>query len=193
MIQESVTFEDLDGNDVTETFYFHLSKIEMVEREVTADGGSLVDLLEKIVEEKDNAQLFHHFKEFIAKAVGTRAADGRRFIKTQELTDYFIQSDAYSELAIKLMSDENYSAKFISEVVPRSIRENLPEAKKMVLQGVPVEIVELPQPPRVEPPANVSALGVREQVEKEVLQPVAEQLNSMTLEQLKAALAAREQ
>lgn len=193
MIQESVTFEDLDGNDVTETFYFHLSKIEMVEREVTADGGSLVDLLEKIVEEKDNAQLFHHFKEFIAKAVGTRAADGRRFIKTQELTDYFIQSDAYSELAIKLMSDENYSAKFISEVVPRSIRENLPEAKKMVLQGVPVEIVELPQPPRVDPPANVSALGVREQVEKEVLQPVAEQLNSMTLEQLKAALAAREQ
>lgn len=193
MIQENITFEDLDGNDVTETFYFHLSKIEMVEREVTADGGSLVDLLEKIVAEKDNAQLFYHFKEFIAKAVGRRGENNRSFIKTQEMTDYFTQSDAYSELAIKLMSDEGYAGKFISEVVPRSIRENLPDAKKMVLQGAPMETVELPQPPRDIPtdtPA-VSPLGIT-QVEEQVLKPVADQINSMTLEQLRAALAAKE-
>ncbi len=39
MLKKTITYEDFDGNQVTEDHFFHLSKADLVEMEVSQKGG----------------------------------------------------------------------------------------------------------------------------------------------------------
>ena len=39
MLKQEITYTDLDGKKITETFYFHLSKMEVLELEQEFPGG----------------------------------------------------------------------------------------------------------------------------------------------------------
>ena len=95
MLKKNIKYVDYDGNDRAEDFYFNLNKAEIVELELGTTGG-LTKTLEKIVQEKDNKRIVEYFKAIILKAYGEKSADGRRFIKSQELRDSFEQTEAYS-------------------------------------------------------------------------------------------------
>lgn len=129
MLKKTITFEDLDGNQITEDFYFHLSKSELVELETSTKLG-LSETLQAIVKEEDHHKLVEHFKKIILAAYGVRSEDGRRFIKSQELRDSFEQTDAYSELFIELATQAEAGAAFINGIVPSSISKAVAEAEK---------------------------------------------------------------
>ena len=57
-------------------------------------------------------------KELILKAYGVKSPDGRRFIKSQELSDEFAQTEAYSELFMELAQDAEKAAEFVNGIVP---------------------------------------------------------------------------
>lgn len=121
MIKKTITFEDLDGNVLVEDFYFHLSKADIAEMELSRKGG-LTEYLNKIVAEEDGAKLVEMFKDLLTKTVGKRSEDGRRFIKTQEITDEFVQSDAYSEMFIELATNAEQASAFVNGIVPSSMQ-----------------------------------------------------------------------
>jgi hypothetical protein len=121
MLKKTITFEDLDGNTVTEDFYFHLSKADLVELEVTADGNSMELMVQRIAKANDGRGIIDTFKKIILMSVGERSEDGRRFIKTQEIRDAFEQSEAYSELFLELATNAQAGIDFISGVVPKSL------------------------------------------------------------------------
>lgn len=128
MLKKTMTYIDYDGNERTEDFYFHLSKAELMEMEVGTAGG-LTKMLTKIVAEKDNKLIIEHFKNLVLKSYGEKSPDGRRFIKSAELSDAFSQTEAYSEIFMELATNAEAAAKFVNGIVPNNMAEQLTTKK----------------------------------------------------------------
>ena len=67
--------------------------------------------------EKEVAALF---EQLIKMSYGEKSPDGKRFIKSEELTEAFCQTEAYTELLLELMGDDSATAvaEFIKGVMP---------------------------------------------------------------------------
>ena len=59
------------------------------------------------------------FKELVLKAYGEKSPDGKRFIKSDELSTAFAQTEAYSELFMKLATDDKAAADFVNGIIPK--------------------------------------------------------------------------
>lgn len=116
------TIEYTDYNDVKrkEDFYFNLTKAEIMEMELSTTGG-LAEMIQKIIGTQDTPQIIKIFKELVLKAYGEKSADGKRFIKNDEIRDGFAQTEAYSELFIELATDANAAAAFVNGIVPKDL------------------------------------------------------------------------
>ena len=131
MLTKTITYTDYDGTERTEKFYFNLTEAELVEMEVSATGG-LTRYIEKILEGKDGAKIMGVFKDLLFKAYGEKSADGRRFIKSEELSMAFSQTEAYNKLFMELCTDDKAAAAFVNGIIPvgarSSAQPSLPEA-----------------------------------------------------------------
>lgn len=116
------TIEYTDYNDVKrkEDFYFNLTKAEIMEMELSTTGG-LAEMIQKIIDTQDTPQIIKLFKELVLKAYGEKSADGKRFIKNDEIRDGFAQTEAYSELFMELATDANAAAAFVNGIVPKDL------------------------------------------------------------------------
>ena len=117
MLKKKITYEDYDGNQRTEDFYFNLNKAELTEMEMSHDGG-LIKMIENIVAAQDNKRVIEVFKDLILRAHGEKSPDGKRFKKSQEISDAFAQSEAYSVMFMELATDEKAAADFVNGIVP---------------------------------------------------------------------------
>jgi hypothetical protein len=125
VLKKAITYEDFNGETVTEDFYFNLSRAELVELETSHKGG-LAESIKKIVEDEDGAAIIAEFKKIVLKAYGYRSSDGRRFIKNQDLRDEFESTEAYSVLFMEMVTDAEAAAKFINGVVPQGVTNQDP-------------------------------------------------------------------
>lgn len=130
MLKKSITYVDYDGNERTEDKYFNLSKAELMEMQLSENGG-LDKVLEKMIAEQDNAKLVELFKKIITLSYGEKSIDGKRFIKKPELTEEFLQTEAYSVLFMELITSTEAVAEFIKGVLPKDLQE---EAAKIDAQ-----------------------------------------------------------
>lgn len=117
MIKKTITYEDYNGVNRTEDFYFNLSKAEVVEMEMSTTGG-LAEMIKRIVATQDQPAIIKIFKDLILKAYGEKSADGKRFIKSEDLAIAFSQTEAYSILFMELATDADAAAKFVNGIVP---------------------------------------------------------------------------
>lgn len=117
MIKKTITYEDFDGNERTEDFYFNLSKAEVTEMEMMEEGG-MVKKLQTLIDSQDSKRLIETFKDIILKAYGEKSLDGRKFMKSPEITQDFQSTQAYSELFMELAFDAKAAAAFINGVIP---------------------------------------------------------------------------
>lgn len=143
MLKKTITYEDYNGDSITEDFYFNLSRAELIEMEVSEKDG-FADTLRAIVKAGDGKEIIGHFKKLILAAYGQKSADGKRFIKTQELRDEFEQSEAYSELFMELATDAQAAADFMNAVVPAGIQPQLESQEPLSNQTPTVETTEAP-------------------------------------------------
>ena len=120
MLKKTVTYVDYNGVERTEDFYFNLSKAEVTEMELSVEGG-FSKMLEEIVKSNDNARILELFKEMVLKAYGEKSADGRRFVKSKELSEAFSQTEAYSENFMELAMDEKAAAAFVNGIMPANL------------------------------------------------------------------------
>lgn len=129
MIKKTVTYTDYNGVERTENFYFNLSKAEVMEMEMGTEGG-MAESIQKIVDAKDVPAIIRVFKDLVLKAYGVKSDDGRRFIKSKELSESFAQTEAYSEIFMELATDADAAAKFINGIIPGDLSQKaaLPNA-----------------------------------------------------------------
>lgn len=123
MLKKTITYTDYDGLERTEEFRFNLTKAELMDMELTT-VGTFSKLMQKIIDEKDMVRLAKYFKELILKSYGVKSDDGKRFIKSPELSEAFSQTEAYSELYMELLGNSEYAVKFIQEVMPKDLDQS---------------------------------------------------------------------
>jgi hypothetical protein len=121
MLKREITYEDFNGDTVTDTFYFNLSKAELIEMEVEYEHGGFAKFLQRIIDTKDNKELVKQFKEIILMSYGQKSDDGKRFIKSDVMRDEFVQSAAYTELFMELSSDDQAAVIFLSGILPKDM------------------------------------------------------------------------
>lgn len=119
MLKKTITYTDYNGEERTEDFYFNLSEAEVLEMEMGTTGG-WTEMVTKIINAKDHATLVGIFKEVVLKAYGEKSPDGRRFIKSDEISTAFSQTEAYSKLFIELATDADAAAKFVNGITPEA-------------------------------------------------------------------------
>lgn len=139
MYKKTMTYEDYNGVTRTEDFYFNLSKAELLELELSTEGG-YEQLLSKIIKTKDQVKLIKIFKDLILMTYGEKSPDGRKFIKNDELREDFMQTEAYSDLFMLLASDDKEAAAFVNGIIPQSLRDqissdDLDKARKEIENG----------------------------------------------------------
>lgn len=122
MLKKKITYTDYNGTERTEDFYFNLTKAEITEMELGTSGG-LAEMIRKIVDAQDAPSIIRVFKDLILKAYGEKSPDGKRFIKSDEISTAFSQTEAYSQLFMELAMDSDAAAEFINGIVP-NMNEN---------------------------------------------------------------------
>lgn len=123
MLKKTITYTNFEGEQETKDFYFNLTKSDLAELEYSIPGG-FDSIRREITSQLSEGRviigaLLDAYKIIIAKAIGKRSTDGKRFKKTDEFRDEFMASDAYSELVLELMNVENEDkiTEFFSKVV----------------------------------------------------------------------------
>ena len=126
MFKKEIEYQDFNGQQRKEMFYFNLSKAELMEMELSTQAG-MEEMIKMLIATKDNAKIVQTFKDLILKSYGIKSEDGTRFIKTPELREAFEQSNAYSELFMEILSNTDAQVAFINGVVNGV---NVPEMKE---------------------------------------------------------------
>lgn len=116
MYKKTITYVDYDENERTEDFYFNLTQAEVMEMELSTSGG-MAEMIKGIVAAQDVPEIIKIFKRLILESYGKKSPDGKRFIKSDELTDEFKQTEAYSNLFMELAQDADAAAEFVNNVV----------------------------------------------------------------------------
>ena len=120
MLKKTVKYVDYNGVERTEDFYFNLSKAEVAEMEMSVEGGFSA-MLQELVNSKDNVRIVQIFKDMVLKAYGEKSPDGRRFVKSKEISEAFAQTEAYSEIFIELALNEEAAAAFVNGIMPANL------------------------------------------------------------------------
>lgn len=129
MITFTLEYQDFNGNPVKEDYSFHLSKAEAIELQFESSNGLDVDLTE-IMASDDKKRIFAAFKMLIGKTVGKKSEDGKRFIKSPEITKEFFESEAFSEFITRMMTDPDAATGFVVGVLPTDLGEQALEKIK---------------------------------------------------------------
>lgn len=127
MLKETITYEDYNGTSRTEDFYFNLTEAELMEMEMSMNGG-LAEMIQRIVSAQDAPAIIKIFKEMVLKAYGQKSLDGKRFIKSEALREEFSQTEAYSQLFMKLATDADAAARFVNGIMPAKLAEQAKSA-----------------------------------------------------------------
>lgn len=120
MFSKTITYKDYNDVERTETFYFDLKKSELAEMEMTTEGG-FAAYLTKITESKNQAEIFRIFKMLLLKAYGEKSADGRKFVKSEALSEEFSQTMAYDELFMELGTNSEFASAFVKGILPKDL------------------------------------------------------------------------
>ena len=126
MLKKTIKYTDFNDVEREEDFYFNLTRAELAEMQLSKEGGFQA-WLEKIVKTDNQPELMKIFKNIILKAYGEKSADGKRFVKSEEISEAFAQSAAYDEFFIELISNEAKASEFINGLMPKNVDFNKQE------------------------------------------------------------------
>lgn len=121
MISRTISYVDYDGERQEDTFYFHLSRADVWRLEI-GSKGKFRRYIERLMEEKDQAEIWKVFEDIVQTSVGKKTADGKRFDRSASAKADFLESEAYSEFIEMLITGDhgnnpNYAADFINGLV----------------------------------------------------------------------------
>ena len=129
MLKKTIEYIDFDGNKRVEDLYFNMTRTELLAfsfdmPDVVTDSvedPKNVDVEEagkKLVEKLGKSGIFNFVKDLVFKAYGVKSEDGRRFIKSEQLSTEFTQTLAYDEFVMELFRDDKNATDFLNAIIP---------------------------------------------------------------------------
>lgn len=131
MFKHTITYDDFNGNERKEDFYFHLSTPEVVRLEAKF-GASIEDYTRTMTEQQDLEQMLDFLESIILSSYGRKTTDGKSFIKNQQLRTEFEYSQAYAELFEEILLNKELAVKFgegVAETSRSKRKKNTVEPK----------------------------------------------------------------
>ena len=143
MYVKEIEYEDYAGEKIKEKFYFNLTETELLKAELATPGG-LTEKMLGIVNSKNVPEMAKFFDWIIQKSYGEISDDKKRFVKSDEISKAFTETEAYNKLFTEFFNDTTGKAlsDFINGIVPKDLaaKMNTPEAQaEMEKLGIPVK------------------------------------------------------
>lgn len=154
MFGRTFTYKDYNGNTRKDTWYFNLTKAELMKMELGAWGG-LDALLKRLIREEKPEKIVDMFEKIILGAVGEKSPDGRRFIKNEQIRQDFYQTQAYSDLFFELVTDPEKLTAFLKGAIPEDLAQKIDEKDQAEAEA---EAAEKDQAEAAETASNVTLL-----------------------------------
>lgn len=123
MLKKTIKYTDYNGGERTEDFYFNLTKAEVMEMEMSIDGG-FAEMINRVIAAQDVPTIIKIFKDLILKSFGMKSPDGKRFIKSKELSEEFSQTEAFSDLYMLLATNAEEATAFVNGIVPADMAKD---------------------------------------------------------------------
>jgi hypothetical protein len=134
MLKKRHTYENYNDEQVTEDFYFNLTRSELAENlwiKTKVDNlGGLLEGEQRTLNPEDVAKILEVVKDFMRISYGVKSADGKRFVKSPELWTEFEQSAAYDSLLFSLFENPEEANNFIVGVMPKQLAEAAEKMKQ---------------------------------------------------------------
>lgn len=136
MLKKTITYIDFDGNQRTEDLYFNMTRNELVKfsfglPELTENVPDKItkkdaeELGAKMIEKMGAEGLYTFVENLIFKAYGIKSEDGRRFIKSEQLSTEFTQTMAYDELLTDIFSTDEKATEFLNAIIPSEMAKQV--------------------------------------------------------------------
>lgn len=126
MLKKTYTYKDYNDVERTESFYFHFTEAEILDMEMSAEGG-FAERVQRIIDAKDQAALMKLIKKFVIDAYGIKSDDGRRFNKNEEVKTSFLECPAFSDIFMDMVTNDELAAEFVNGVIPDTMKKRFAE------------------------------------------------------------------
>lgn len=117
MIKKVVTYTGIDGEEKTETLYFHLGIDQITTLEERHPEG-IVKFFQTIVDGENATQTLVKLREIMTLAHGFREEGSDDFVRDEERTRRFMNSLAYDALWVSLIGDPKAQEEFMGGILP---------------------------------------------------------------------------
>ena len=129
MLKKTIPYIDLNGVERKEDFYFNLTKPEILKMQGSVKGGYDVRL-KGIAADLNGTNIMEFFEDLIMRSYGEKSEDGRRFMKSDEISRAFMETPAYEVLFEELVTNDKAAADFVNSIMPADVTQKVLEAAK---------------------------------------------------------------
>ena len=145
MFVKRISYHDLDGDLREDDFYFSMNETQYARVNAMFPGG-LESYAMKAAKDKNPDGMFKVIDTLVREAYGERRQEG--FIKVapngQKLADFFVNTEAYDNLLIELMQNENNLIGFMTGCLNKNAQDRVTaELKKRKEAGEIPENIEI--------------------------------------------------
>lgn len=124
MIKKTVTYKNFNDVEVTEDCYFNYTEAQLADLEMSV-GGGLSATLRSLSAAQNETELYKFFRQLILGAYGIKSPDGRKFMKSKEISEDFEQTAAYNAIFMELVTDTDKAIEFVNNLIPESLKEKM--------------------------------------------------------------------
>lgn len=176
MLKQTFVYEDYNGDQVSEVFYFNLTKIELAEnmwlKTKVDKAAEIVNGPEHAMSADEMTKILGVIKDLMRLSYGVKSDDGKRFVKNDQLWTEFTQSAAYDPFLFSLFETPEKANAFMIGIMPKDLAAG---AAKLARQNHGLSVVK--QEVDEVPPGNVfensPKLPTRENQDAKYETPVA--------------------
>lgn len=120
MYVKKISYTDYDGHKREEEFYFNLTKAECLTLEMGTSGG-ITKMINQLIAAQDIPELLKVYTDIVTKSYGEKSPDGKRFIKSKELTEAFMQTEAFSDFFVEISTNAKAASTFVNGIIPKDL------------------------------------------------------------------------
>lgn len=143
MLVRTFNYTDFNGQKRSDTWYFNLSRAELLKMELGAWGG-LDAMLKRLMREENPEKIMDMFEKVILSAVGEKSPDGRKFVKNDTIREDFKATQAYSDLFFELVTDPAKANAFLKGCVDEELAAAITANEKAQAEAE-AKVLELPK------------------------------------------------
>lgn len=131
MFKHTFKYTDYNGVEREEDHYFDLTTPELMRLNFSS-AGDFQETLHRITQEQNGKRIIELFESIIQMAYGEKSEDGRFFYKDEIRKQQFVCSPMYSQLYMKLATDNDFCMKFIKGITPPEAKEGMDKVNRPI-------------------------------------------------------------